>query len=285
MIIDVSEHNGAINWAKVKAAGVTHAIIRCGYGKDLKKQDDKKFVSYMNGAIAAGIKVGVYFYSYAKDIDSAKSEAAHCVRLIGQFKNNLSLPVFYDCEEENTKGIVKKTIPVFISALNAAGYNCGVYASAYWFKSVINGVNIPFRWVASWGTDDGKPHKQPANCDVWQYTSKGKVSGISGHVDCDKLINTNMRALIDEPNAADDKTGETVNVEVTVLKKGSKCEEVKTIQRLLNALDCHDQDGAHLTIDGDFGVKTEYAVKNYQRKQALTVDGIVGVKTWNDILK
>ena len=294
MIIDVSVHNGAINWEKVKAAGVTHAIIRCGYGKDLKKQDDKRFVEYMNGAIAAGVKVAVYFYSYAKDVDSAKSESAHCVRLIGQYKDNLTLPVFYDCEEEDTKGAVKQTIPVFISALNAAGYNCGVYASKYWFDKVINGVDIPFKWIASWGKNDGKPHTQPEGADIWQYTSKGKIDGISGFVDCNELINSNMTALIDggnnnddsdNNNKDDDKGGDTVDITLTVLRKGSKGGEVKTIQMLLNEIGFRDQNGAHLANDGIFGAKTEYAVKNYQRKRGLTVDGVVGFETWNRILK
>lgn len=282
MLIDVSEWNGAINWAQVKAAGVTHAIIRAGFGKDYKKQDDKRFVEYMNGAIAAGVKVAAYFYSYAKDVDSAKSESAHCLRLIEPYKNNLSLPVFYDCEEESTISAVKNTIPVFISALNAAGYNCGVYANAYWFNNYLKGVTIPFRWVASWGSDDGKPHTKPSNCDIWQYTSKGKINGISGVVDCDLLYNETMTALIDKPEPTPEQT---VNVELHVLKNGSKGGEVKTIQMLLNGIGFRDQNGAYLICDGIFGIKTEYAVKNYQRARGLTVDGIVDFETWNRILK
>lgn len=298
MVIDVSVHNGAINWDKVKSAGVTHAIIRCGYGKDLKKQDDKRFVEYMNGAIASGVKVAVYFYSYAKDVDSAKSEAAHCIRLIEPYKNILALPVFYDVEESSIQSIVKKTVPTFISALNAAGYNCGVYASKSWFTSYLKGVDIPFKWIAAWGKDDGQPHTQPEGADIWQYTSRGHVDGISGVVDCDILINENMTALIggnsndggqsdggNDQQDNNDKGGETVDVTLTVLRKGSKGGEVKTIQMLLNEIGFRDQNGAHLQNDGIFGAKTEYAVKNYQRKRGLTVDGVVGFETWNRILK
>lgn len=295
MVVDVSEWNGSINWQSVKAAGVTHAIIRAGFGKDYKKQDDKCFNSYINGALAAGLKVGVYFYSYAKDAASAKSESAHCLRLIEPFKNKLSLPVFYDCEEDNTKSAVKSTVPIFIKALNDAGYNCGVYASLYWFNNILKGLNIPFRWVASWGSDDGKPHTKPSNCDIWQYTSKGKVKGINGNVDCNLLYNEEMTALIgggkdqdnndDNDNNDNNEGGETVNVELKVLKFGSIGGEVKSIQALLNGFGFRDQNGAWLAVDGIFGTKTQYAVKRYQAARGLKVDGIVGVETWNRILK
>lgn len=298
MVIDVSYANGAINWQKVAAAGVTHAIIRCGFGKDYKKQDDAQFERNMTGATAAGVKVGVYFYSYAKNVEAAQSEAAHCVRLIGQYKNILSMPVFYDVEESSIASVVKKTVPTFISALNAAGYNCGVYASKSWFTSYLKGVEIPFRWVASWGKDDGQPHTKPDGADIWQYTSRGHVDGINGVVDCDIIYNFGMTALIggsnddgqtdggsDQQDDDSNKGGDTVDITLTVLRKGSKGGEVKTIQMLLNEIGFRDQNGAYLKNDGIFGAKTEYAVKNYQRKRGLTVDGVVGFETWNRILK
>lgn len=140
------------------------------------------------------------------------------------------------------------------------------------------------------GTDKTKSHVG-VYCDGFVYEAKGHAYGVIQSkfdsswkywAQCHLFSDADTN---DGGSNNDKKAGETVNVELSVLKKGSNCGEVKTIQRLLNALGCHDQNGAHLTIDGDFGVKTEYAVKNYQRKQALTVDGIVGVKTWNDILK
>jgi GH25 family lysozyme M1 (1,4-beta-N-acetylmuramidase) len=298
MVIDISYANGNVDFDKIKAAGVDAVIIRCGFGKDYKKQDDEKFERNINGAHAAGIRTGVYFYSYAKDANAAKSESAHCLRLINPYKEFISMPIFYDVEESSIQKAVKTTVPIFISAMNDAGFNAGVYASKSWFSSYLKGVTIPFKWIAAWGNDDGKPHKQPEGADVWQYTSRGKVDGITGVVDCDIIINENLSLMIggdsainpqpqpgNNDNDSNNQGGDKVNITLTVLKKGSKGGEVKTIQMLLNEIGFRDQNGAFLANDGIFGIKTEYAVKNYQRKRGLTVDGIVGFETWNRILK
>lgn len=89
--IDVSEHNGNINWTAVKNDGVDYALIRCGFGRDIESQDDKYFHINMEGALNAGLKVGVYFYSYADYGDAAAEEAEHCLRLINGYKDKLSL--------------------------------------------------------------------------------------------------------------------------------------------------------------------------------------------------
>ena len=148
---------------------------------------------------------------------------------------------------------------------------------------------MPFRWVASWGSDDGNPHTKPDNCDVWQYTSKGSVSGIgNGGVDCDIVFNEKMTALIggNNENNNDNNGGvDMVNIELPVLRKGDTGGEVQTIQMLLNEIGFRDQNGAYLKTDKIFGSKTEYALINYQRARGLTVNGICDFETWNRILK
>lgn len=287
--VDVSEWNGSIDWNAAKADGVEYALIRCGFGQDITKQDDKYFEINMKNAIAAGVKIGVYMYSYAKSADAARGEAKHTLRLIEPYRNQLSLPVFYDVEESSIEKYVDETVPAFIEEINKAGYNCGVYATGYWFTHCLQYVAIPYLWVAYWGSDDGQPHTKPEFCDIWQYTSKGSVDGIgNGGVDCDILYNTQMTALIDEPTPTPTPTptpSKTVIVELPILKRGSTGGEVLTIQALLNGFGFRDQNGAYLAIDGIFGVKTEYAVKSYQRARDLMVDGIVGAETWNRILK
>lgn len=291
--LDVSEHNGNIDWDAAKADGVEYALIRCGFGKDYESQDDKYFDINMKNALAAGVKVGVYFYSYAQNVEAAASEAVHCLRLIEPYKNKLSLPVFYDVEENSIINAVADTIPVFTQMLNEAGYNVGVYATGYWFTHYLQYVAIDYLWVAYWGNDDGEPHSKPEWCDIWQYTSRGSVDGVgSGGVDCNILYNTQMTALInggsddkDDDKKDDDKGGDVVNVELNVLRKGDKGNQVETLQILLNAFGFRDQNGEKLAVDSIFGSKTEYAVKSYQRARGLGVDGIVGVKTWNRILK
>lgn len=293
--VDVSEWNGLIDWGAAKADGVEYAFIRCGFGQDIETQDDKYFTINMENALAAGVKVGAYFYSYAKSADAARGEAAHCLRLIEPYRNKMSFPVFYDVEENDIEDYVDETVPAFIEALNEAGYNCGVYATGYWFTHCLQYVAIDYLWVAYWGNDDGEPHSKPEFCDIWQYTSRGSVDGIgSGGVDCDILYNTEMTALInggdDEKDDGDDETDDdpgddTVNVELHILKNGSTGGEVLTIQALLNGFGFRDQYGEYLDIDGIFGDKTEYAVKRYQKARDLNIDGIVGPETWNRILK
>ena len=90
--VDVSEWNGDINWQQAKNDGVEYAFIRCGFGKDSEKQDDKYYHINMENALEAGVKVGVYFYAYAVDYDSAVAEAYHCIRLVEQYKNDISFP-------------------------------------------------------------------------------------------------------------------------------------------------------------------------------------------------
>ena len=261
-------------------------MIRCGFGRDYEYQDDKYFDINMQDALEAGVKVGVYFYSYAQSVDAAESEAAHCLRLIEPYKDKLSLPVFYDVEEANIEDYVEDTVPAFTKVLNDAGYNVGVYATGYWFTHCLQYVAIDYLWVAYWGNDDGEPHTKPEFCDIWQYTSKGSVDGVGSRcVDCNILYNEDMTALIGGSDSSDDdkdddQGGDTINVELNILRRGSTGGQVETIQALLNGFI-----DADLAIDGIFGPKTEQAVRDYQSSRDLDVDGIVGAQTWTRILK
>lgn len=194
MIIDVSVHNGSIDWAKVKESGVTGAIIRCGYGRDLPKQDDGQFKRNIEGAIAQGLRIGVYIYSYAKGDESARSEAAHVLRLVNPYKDHISLPIYYDLEEAGTESGAKERAIIFGDIIEKAGYWCGVYASLYWWQNYLKGLDRFTKWVAAWGSNNGKPGVKPniAGLDLWQYTSNGKVSGITGRVDCNELLKADI---------------------------------------------------------------------------------------------
>lgn len=203
--IDVSEHNGSIDWIAVKNDGVDYALIRCGFGRNIESQDDKYFHINMEGALNAGIKVGVYFYSYADSGDASAEEAEHCLRLISGYKDKLSLPVFYDLEEDKCKANVYAIYTMFAGILNEAGYNVGCYASQYWYDTVLKPVPIDYTWVAKWAGS------QPEwSINIWQFTGSGYCSGVSGNVDCDVVIDPNMTALIDK---ADDND---VNINIKV---------------------------------------------------------------------
>ena len=281
--IDVSEHNRKIDWEAARADDVEYAIIRCGFGKDNESQDDKYFEINMQNALDAGVKVGVYFYSYAQDEESAASEADHCLRLIEPYKDKLAMPVFYDVEEKSIADHIKDTIPVFTRILNDAGYNVGVYCTTWWFDNYFKDIACDYFWLASWGNDDGEPHTKPEWCDIWQYTSRGSVHGLGYDcVDCDILYNKDMKALID---SGDEDLPETVSIDMNITKIGDTGNQVETLQILLNAFGFRDQDGNELKVDSIFGEKTDYAVKSYQAARDIEADGIVGYLTWSRLLK
>ena len=184
-VIDVSEHNGTINWEAVKAAGIAGAIIRCGYGMDMTSQDDKQWSRNVSECEHLGIPYGVYLYSYADNADKARSEAQHVLRLIKGRK--LSFPVYYDLEQAGIEGAAVANAKIFGDLIEAAGYWCGVYYNKDWHNRVIKGQLDRFTlWGAGYGTNNGQMqenYKPGFGEDMWQYTSVGRVDGISGNVD------------------------------------------------------------------------------------------------------
>lgn len=183
--IDVSKWDGKIDWNKVKADGIDYAILRVGYGENLKSQDDPTRAYNSSECERIGMPYGVYIYSYATNTTRAKSEAEHVIRLIKGKK--LTYPIYYDMEDEKYQGGLSNEklgdiAETFIKTLSSAGYkNVGVYANKYWFSSLLTSSvfdRYP-RWVAQYNYQcnyDGNYH-------MWQSTDSGKVSGIGTNVD------------------------------------------------------------------------------------------------------
>ena len=181
-IIDVSSFNGKIDWKTVAENKPKLAIIRCGYGKNLKKQDDKQFVNNIEGAIANDIPVSVYLYSYAIDEAGAEAEAQHALRLVEPYKDKIGR-VFIACEEDGTEQTSADVAREFCRILNEQGYSTGVRAPASWFEKFLTGVDPEDRWVISWGKNDGEKGKEPKGEYLyWQYTNVGKFGGINTQV-------------------------------------------------------------------------------------------------------
>ncbi len=180
--IDVSKYQKKIDWEKVKQDGVVFAIIRAGHGRELS-QKDPYFEQNYDGARAAGIKVGVYWYSYAVDAQDAAKEAAVCLQVLGD--RTLDLPVYYDVEEQSQadkgKQFVTELILTFTKAIKQAGRQAGVYANTNWFTNYIDRSKLGD--LSIWKADYRQNYDKAIPCDIHQFTSTGSVNGIAGNVD------------------------------------------------------------------------------------------------------
>ena len=199
--IDVSKHNGSIDWTQVKKSGIQFAIIRAGYrgyGEAGNMREDLYFVENMRGAIANGIKVGVYYYSQAITVEEAIQEAEATLRMIQEngFTNSLSLPIIIDTERSGgradsmTKEQRTTVVKAFCERIKQAGYTPMVYSNKSWLKNnlIMSELEQYEVWVAHYvKTDDpiNNPTDYDGRFEIWQYTSEGSVPGISGNVDID----------------------------------------------------------------------------------------------------
>lgn len=177
-VIDVSSHNGNIDFEKVKASGVWGVIIRAGYGKEYT-QKDACFEDNYYAAVKAGLHVGAYWYSYAENAADAKREA-DCFRVAIEGKQ-FDLPVYLDIEETKSQRKADEIITAFCNRMEEHRYFVGVYASKAFFNSWISSdVRKRFTvWVAQWS------NQNTCNFDygMWQMSSTMIVPGISGHCD------------------------------------------------------------------------------------------------------
>ena len=174
-VIDVSQHQGTIDWDKVKDK-IAGAIIRCGYGEDLPAQDDTQFARNLSECERLGIPHGVYLYSYAGTEVQAKSELAHILRLIKG--HDFQLPIFLDVEESNLTLFAQRACRVVCEGLESAGFTPGVYSSLSWWNNYLTEIKEYTRWVAHWNPTCGYTGEYL----IWQYGTE-KVDGINGEVD------------------------------------------------------------------------------------------------------
>lgn len=206
-VIDVSEWQGDIDWAKAKADGVEGVIIRLGYGWG--NNADKKAQRNISECKRLGIPFGIYWYSYADTPSIAKEEGADVVAKLKQFGVNasdLAYPVYYDLEKWTWEGHQPPTDPNvyndivnnWYSALQSGGYrNLGVYSYTSYLQGPLKHADIYAKttWVAQYGARMGFD-SFPTDSRGWQYTSSGKVDGISGNVDMNAFGNKEYESLI-----------------------------------------------------------------------------------------
>lgn len=162
LIIDVSEHNGVIDWQQVKDAGY-HAIIRAGFGRfDSGGRYDYYWDRNASECERLGIPYGVYWYSYATRTESAQIEAQQCLDAVAG--RSLSYPIFFDTEEPGTQQYSYDNTVAFCSVIESAGYWAGVYASESWWTSNLSGLEDKYTtWIANWSHEPTS-----VRCDLWQ---------------------------------------------------------------------------------------------------------------------
>lgn len=223
--IDVSKWNEEIDWAAVKEAGIEFAIIRCGYrgASTGALVIDPRYEENIEGAIEAGIPVGVYFFTQARDEVEAVEEASMVIRLIEDY--DVDYPVFLDSESAGGRGRADgldsdertRVHRAFLQTVQAAGYETGVYASRNWLKDRLDMTRLSdYRiWLAEYAD---VPTYDEYYYHMWQYTSKGTVNGISTNVDlnlCYMNIDTSINHSKNAAGYSGVVNGDTGNVPIT----------------------------------------------------------------------
>lgn len=172
--VDISEMNGAVDFAALQRAGIQFVLIRCGYGSDYTSQDDSRFAENVRKADAAGMPWGTYLYSYAHTPDMAKSEAQHVLRLLNGRKP--AYGVWYDVEDEQQAGDDLVTLcEVFCNAIETAGLYTGIYSMLYWMNTKLDSRRLDKydKWVAQ--VYNKCEYTRPYG--IWQYSHSGIIGG------------------------------------------------------------------------------------------------------------
>lgn len=204
--IDVSKYQEDINWVEVRNSGITHVIIRVGYRGQTTGtlNTDTYYIDNINGAAAAGLKVGVYFYSQALNESEAIEEANYTLSLIKNYKSKISMPVVFDYEfglsandggrfysGKISKNQMTNNCIAFCEKVKSAGYTPMVYANANMLNNYLNSDLLETKykiWLAHYTSSTN----YPGSFYMWQYTSGGSVNGISGRVDMNFIYDSNL---------------------------------------------------------------------------------------------
>lgn len=210
-VIDVSHHQGTIDWSKVKASGVVGAIIRVS---DSTGTMDRQCDRNIKECERLGIPFGLYIYSRAKNEAVLNQE----INIILNKANGhtIQFPLYIDLECPGCESYAATAAEKFGAAVEKSGYWAGVYANLFWWENYLSNVTRFTKWVARYNTVCGM------DCDMWQYSSTGNVNGISGHVDMNhcyrwfpnEISGSTVRPS--NPNTA--PSGSTLDLAVAVMK-------------------------------------------------------------------
>lgn len=267
--IDISYHQGDVDFQKIAQDGVKFIVLREGY----RKKIDGKFIDYVKGCQENNIIIMAYHFIYtdgATPSENAQATFDHIKEAgLDPTKIWIAADLEYDTWTRNgekcTKEKCTKYTKDFLDKLKDLGCNkLFIYCNQDYYKNYYDWSQLDYPiWLADYNGEPNFP------CAMQQYTSKGKVNGIKGNVDMDWLFDASMLKEKEETIEAPKKTSNT-------LSKGAKGESVKVLQKMLIELNYScGKSGA----DGNFGKNTLSAVKEFQKNNNLTVDGIYGEKT------
>lgn len=223
-LIDVSTWNGNIDWSAVVKSGIKYAMIRSSFGVENPNQVDNKFIQNIKNAAAAGVKCGIYHYSYAQSAEAAKKEAEFCLKTIKGCK--ITLPVAFDIEDSSQthlgKDVLTNIVIAFCDAIKAAGYKPMLYCNPNWLSNYLHKDKLTNKydlWLAQWQVS-----APSYDCAIWQYADDGSVSGISGAVDMNYIYKDYTGSTAATKPATDTKpTTSTAQPTTTAaIKKGDK---------------------------------------------------------------
>lgn len=244
--IDVSSYQGKPNWEQVRKSGMEFAVLRIlnSRGKDTS------FEHNYSGCGAAGVRRGVYRFSYALTVSQARKEAQEVIDALAGRK--LEMGVWLDLEWKKQRELgavkVKEIANAWMEVIRAAGYECNIYCNTDWYKNVCGGLDAKY-WIARYPTGDNGTMKENLRPNVgeigWQYSSKGRVLGISGNVDLDIWYGS----VYAEPASGYSESGQC------------DAEAVRSLQEALNADGIRDRNGKELKVDGIRGDMTGSAVE------------------------
>lgn len=192
--IDISEHNGYVDFEKVKNSGIDFVILRLGWiGNKENHTIDEYFLDYYNRAKLVGLQIGIYVYSYCKSAEAIISGANWAINKLKENNIKLDKAIFIDMEDKTIiecgKENLTKQVVEFCKIIENNGIKAGVYANKNWFENYLD-INrlISYKiWLAEWNEKEN--HTANFRVDLWQYSSKGKVEGVTGNVDMNKCLN------------------------------------------------------------------------------------------------
>lgn len=301
---DISYYQGDVDFVKMKKAGIKFVIIRAGFGQTV----DKRFVSYINAAIKAGLKVGIYWFIYASDTYISKMNAIKIMTVIEPYKDKITCGVWADWEYDSDRVAGELTVSkrcaivkTFLDALTDKGYEVGIYSNQDYIKSgkfskeLISEYPL---WFAKYSIPIGEYSKKgkEGQAYMWQYTSRGngKQYGVSSatldmdlgyfiDIDVDTTtvldkVQTDNKAIKSSDNPWPEPT-RTIFYNQSINRYIMHGDDVKWVQwnlwRFGLLLDNDGKPDAK-QIDGYFGPGSQKAFEEAQKRLGLKPDGKCG---------